>query len=420
MIAAMAMKEAVLLQENSMKRALFWSNLLSEPLVILYGLVPFIACKYLGASAFLISLLAMLKPVMTVFSFYWGANLKVRPSKLKSNVMWAGLWMRFPFLLCPFFDSAWYLVFASVSYMFFYRASSPAWMEMLKVSLGEKERRKTFSLSSGLAYAEGVVLSLAVGTFLDGNPSYWKFLFPITAMIGLFSLVLQKRIVLPPFSERIQRSSSVREFLTHPWKESFSLLKKNREFASFQWGFMLAGFGLMFIQPTLTLFAVESLKVNYLEMGAAISVAKGLGFVLSSPVWSSRLGRHSLSKVASIVFLIIGLFPMVLLLSLGGIFWLYLAYFIYGIGLGGSHLVWNLSGPSFSKEEDSSSYTGAGVLFAGLRGCIGPSLGGGSLVLFGPLVTLGLGATFCLYSGMSLYKKCRSQKIIVDKGISAV
>ncbi len=42
-------------------RSLLWSNLLSEPLFTLYGLISFILYKDLGASAFLISLVTMLK-----------------------------------------------------------------------------------------------------------------------------------------------------------------------------------------------------------------------------------------------------------------------------------------------------------------------------------------------------------------------
>src|SRR5277367_413318 len=102
------------LQQKQTSRALFWSNLLSEPLFTIYGFLGFILYKDLGASALSISLMMMLKPVVTVLSFYWSAGLKGRSHKLKPNALWAGFWMRAPFLLCPWFDDVWYVIAATV------------------------------------------------------------------------------------------------------------------------------------------------------------------------------------------------------------------------------------------------------------------------------------------------------------------
>ena len=132
------------MSETKTKRALLWSQLLSEPLVTLYGFLPFLLYKDLGASAFQISLLMMLKPVVTILSFYWSAGLKGH--QLKRNVIGAGFLMRAPFLLCPWIDSPWFIVGAAVNYMFFFRAGAPAWMEILKCNLPKCGR--LFSLSS--------------------------------------------------------------------------------------------------------------------------------------------------------------------------------------------------------------------------------------------------------------------------------
>ncbi|MFI5343445.1 MAG: hypothetical protein ACHQUC_04410, partial [Chlamydiales bacterium] len=144
------------------RRALLWSNILSEPLFTMYGLLSVILYKGWGASTFQIALLTLLKPVVTVLSFYWSAGLKGRSRKLKSNVIWAGIWMRAPFLLVPWFDSVWFLVAAAVNYMFFYRAGAPAWLEILRRNLGEKKRSRLFSLSSSLGYCEGIFLAIAM------------------------------------------------------------------------------------------------------------------------------------------------------------------------------------------------------------------------------------------------------------------
>lgn len=402
--------DIALQRQTSMKRALVWSNILSEPLFTLYMLLSFILYKDLGASAFQIAMLTMLKPVVTALSFYWSSGLKGRGERLKSNVVWAGIWMRAPFLLCPWIDSSWFLVAAAANYMFFYRAASPAWLEMLRRNLQGKERGKAFAWSSALGYCEGIILSLGMGVLLDGNPGLWKVFFFGASVIGLFSVVVQSKVSIAPDSISIRQEPETeqihwKERLIRPWRESYLLLKERPDFAKFQWGFMLYGFGIMLVQPALCLFMVDTLGISYLEMASAISIAKGLGFVLSSPLWSRWMEKEHISQVASAVFVLVGLFPLVLSLSTMNLAWFYIAYFLYGIGQGGSHLVWNLSGPIFAGKEESSRYTGVSVMLGGIRGGIAPPLGSWLAVAWGPVGVLLLSGVFCFYSSLSLLKK---------------
>ncbi len=395
------MSEVALERRVGMRRALIGTNILSEPLFTLYGFLAFILYKDLGASAFQITLLTMLKPVVTVLSFYWSAGLR-RTKNLKFNAIWAGIWMRVPFLFCPWMDSVWFVVFAAVNYMFFYRAGMPAWLELLKRNMNASERDHIFSLSSALGYIEGVVLSLAMGGILDNNPGLWKGLFFGSAAIGLLSVSLQSKV--PDEIEEKGEVLPLKELLVRPWRDSYRLIRTRPDFARFQWGFMLCGFGVMLIQPALPLFAVDTLGISYVEMASAISIAKGLGFALSSPLWARWISKVSIFKLASFVFFLVALFPVLLGMSVFGLSWFYLAYFLYGIGQGGSHLIWNMSGPIFAGQEESSRYTGVGVVLAGLRGGVGPSLGGYLTIVFGPMAVLIFSALFSAFSGISLLR----------------
>lgn len=336
-------------KQTQMGRALFWTSLLNEPLFTLYGFIAFILYKHLGASALQIALLTMLKPVITIVSFYWSAGLRGKSQKLKSNVLWAGLWMRVPFLFCPWFDSPWFLIAAAVNYMFFYRAGIPGWLEMIKRNMSEEKRGKLFSWSSGLAYAEGVVLSLGMGSLLDRDPGLWKILFVLAALVGFGTMLVQARLSVEG-KEDEKEEASLKERIVRPWRDSYRLIRERRDFSSFQWGFMVCGFGIMMIQPVLPLFVVDALGISYLEMAVAVSIAKGLGFALSSPGWGHWMGKVSILRMAAWVFLSFGVFPLLLSFSLWGLMWLYVAYFWYGVAQGGSHLVWNLSGPAFAGK----------------------------------------------------------------------
>jgi len=106
-----------------------------------------------------------------------------------------------------------------------------------------------------------------------------------------------------------------------------------------------------------------------------------------------------------------------LCMSMWGLVWLYVAYFWYGVGQGGSHLIWNMSGPIFSGKEESSRYSGVNVMLAGLRGAVAPPLGGWMSVSMGPIQTLLFGAVFCFYSGARMLQ---TRKSFVYKDSSGV
>jgi MFS family permease len=390
-------------------RSLLWSSLLSEPLFTVYGLIAFILYKDLGATPFQIALMTMLKPVVTILSFYWSAGLG-RFQRLKSNLLWAGFLMRAPFLLCPWVDSIWFVIGAAVNYMFFYRAGMPAWLEILKRNMDPEKRGRLFSITTGIAYAEGIVLSLAFGALLDHNPGIWKALFFGTALVGLFVLLVQSR--MPVEEEGEKERLSLKEIVTRPWKDSYRLMRDRPDFSRFQWGFMIAGLGIMLIQPALPVFAIDDLGVSYMEIAGAISIAKGLGFSLSSFVWAKWIDKVPILRLSSVVFLSFGLFPLLLSFSVWGIVWFYLAFFWYGVGQGGSHLVWNMSGLIFSGKEDSSRYTGVNVVLAGLRGAVGPSLGSFLTVIWGPIVVLWIGGLLGFYSGLRLLRNREKETLL--------
>jgi hypothetical protein len=381
------------------KTALFLSSILHEPLSILYSTFLFILYKDLNASAFQITLLATLKPVVTLFSFYWSAGSRGR---VRANVLGAGLLMRVPFLLCPWFDSPWYLVAAAVNYMLFYRAGMPCWMEILKRNLKKEERDRAFSLSTAVGYGEGVVLALAMGAMLDHDPLLWKWLFVGGALLGIVGAVLQAQV--PVVEEVCEKKVSLKELLVRPWRDSWELLRSRRDFALFQWGFMLCGFALMLLQVVVPLFAVDVLGVSYKEMAVAICVAKGLGFVATSQLWARLLNRYPIQQLASWVCLTFVFYPSLLGLSGFHVMWFYLAYFCYGVGQAGSHLVWSMSGPHYAGKEESARFTGVGVVLCGVRGLVGPGLGSVMYATSGSLPVVAFGVLLCLVSGLGILK----------------
>jgi predicted MFS family arabinose efflux permease len=379
-------------QSNSCKKSFLLSHMLQEPFVALYSMMAILLTKEVGASAFQIAILSMLKPTVAVLSFYWGSLFLKRRSVLKTNLLIATCFSVFPFLFSPLVNHAWYFVLAGALYTLFSKAAVPARMELLKINSSDHERERLFAKFLRWAYGIGVVSSLCFGPLLDLRPESWKLLLCVTALISLFSVLVLSSIPDQDEGKDSQDSSllGVKEHLLHPWRETIALLKSRPDFLQFQIGFFLAGFGLMLVMPAIPKFLSE-LEISYTELFLSIGVLKGLGFVLSSEIWADKLKTLPIKTITSLVFAGFCLFILMLLLAHFDARCVLAAYAIYGVAQAGSQLLWHLSGPIFAGKQASYQYSSVNVLAIGLRGIIAPPLGGLITELVNPTATVGAG-----------------------------
>lgn len=385
--------------------ALVWMHLANEPLMALYTLLAFILRKDLGASTLQLTVFVTLRPVISFFSFYWSSSLTRQKHKLLSNLTWAWVLGRLPFIFFPLFNSVWYLIFASALYQLFYRAATPALIEILKINIEKKRREKLFSLVFLLCFAESIFLGLFVGKFLDAYPYAWKILFVGSAILSISSVIFQKRIPLPPLLPDKNTPPKTNSKLIQPWKDCIYLMRTYPDFAKFQWGFMIGGFGLMLIAPALAIYYAETLSLTHDSITIARYIWMGIGVLGSTLLWRKGLERYPVKKLTSLILIGFGFFPLLLLFAKLSLFFLNLAFVLYGVAQAGSHLLWNLSGTLFASEEESSSkYTGTNVLMVGIRGLIGPTLGGLLITAFSPSIVLGIGGLICLAGSYYMLK----------------
>ena len=385
--------------------SLISTYLLTEPFVSIFALLTIILTKYMGASPFQIAAFTMLKPTVSVFSFYWGFHVSQKPKTLRSNLLFANFFSVLPFLLFPFFDSIWFLIVASACYMLFSRAAVPALMEILKINLPKQTYEKLFSLASTLAYGSGVIIGIVIGQIMDHDQNSWKMLFFISACLVMVSVFIQSR--LPIRREEKGQSTTpdtIYKWLLHPLKESFSLIRRRPDFAHFQWGFMIAMIGLMLAMPAIPFFLTD-IQVSFTELMISFNICKGLGFTLSSPFWTKGLKYFNINQLSNAICVGFGAFYFFMLLAAYGVGFLFFAYLLYGVVQGGSHLIWHLSGPMFSGNDDSSPYSAVNVLMVGLRGAVVPPIGALFCSLLGPQMTIGIGMLICFYGGYYLISK---------------
>ena len=264
----MAEKQSRIFHQGSKETqlALLWTNLANEPLASLYSLLPFILCKDVNASTFQLSLFLSLRPVLSMFSFYWSAYLKEGKRALVVNLIWAFILAYLPFLFFPFLGNIWYLLLASAMYQLFTRAAFPSLIEILKRNIPKQPREQAFSLFFLLSFIESGILGLLFGYMFDRPFVDWKLLFALGGLIGLSAIFLFRRISVP-----LHEAGSTRRCisLAHPWKESLHILRRQADFARFQWMFMIGGSALMLMAPAFSRYYVETLSLSHTDIAVA-------------------------------------------------------------------------------------------------------------------------------------------------------
>lgn len=385
-------------------RAFLWNSLLRTPFWAIFGMLPVILYKDLHASALEITLLITIKPLVALFSLHWSHQIHQRLDRVRSNIVWATFLSYLPFFFVPWVSSPWYFILASGMFMLFNRGVIPAWMELLKLNVPDPKRRRVFSIGSTFCYLGGGGFPFLIGWLLDGFTEGWRWILPVSALIGSASVLFQRGLTVPTAQAPTSEPSggwSLQD-LTSPWKQALQIIARRPDFARFQLGFLLGGAGLMVMQPALPAFFVDVLGVSYTELGVALTLCKGIGFALTSPLWASWMQRVDIYRFSAVVTVLAALFPLTLALANINLAWLYIAYLGYGIMQAGSELSWNLSGTIFARHEDSSAFTGINVVMVGLRGCIAPPLGGLLLAIAGSSSVLMLAGLLCLTGTFAL------------------
>ena len=321
--------------------AMIIANLVHEPLACLFIWLPFILRKDCESTAFQISLLATLKPIMAIFSFYWSQLSLTFGLQHRASILISGIMARLLFLFLPVFQSINFLLVASASYLFFSRASVPSWMELLKCNLPSESRQKWFSFSSMIAYLEGISLAIGFGFLFDQTMIAWRYLFAFSALIGVIGVIYQ---TLVPHQMQLPNNQPISfgQLIIKPWKDTVSIMKKRKDFALFQWGFMAGGFGIMLVNVICPLFLVDVLDLRHVDYANARYCFMGLGFILLSPLWQK--GMQTVSIFALTLKICFGFAGVIVCLffSIYHLAFLDLAFFLYGVALAGSHLIWHL------------------------------------------------------------------------------
>ncbi len=392
------------------------TRVLDTPFWAIYNILSFILYKDLHATPFQIAVMIALKPLVSLLSMYWSAAINQRRDRLISNIIWARILGYLPFLAFPFISNVWFFIGAFGLYMMLAVGIVPAWMEVLKLNIPSKTREKVFSYTQAFGYMGGGLLPFAIGWMLDGYFQAWRWVFPLCSLMALTALYFQIRILIPPIMDAPPETElkplKFSDEILKPWKSARDLLLQRPDFKDYQIGFMILGSGLMIMAPALPIYFVDILNLSYTEFLIAATLCKGIGFAIASPVWSRLIHQADIYRFCSWIAGLACLYPLCLMLAKVQLFWLYTGFLGYGIMQAGNELNWNMSGPIFAKNDDSSAYSSLNIIAVGIRGAVIPLAGSLLCNATNSFIVMLIGGALCLYASKRFLTYSKELKTI--------
>lgn len=397
------------------------SKLLISPLDAMFGLLAFIFYKDLNATPLQLTLLVSSKPLVALLAFYGNIVIKGQTARLKSFLIITSLVGFIPCFFFPFVHNIWFFLLANALFMMSAKAMIPAWSEILKLNLPRDERGKVFSHGSTTYHLMKIIVPLALSPWIDHYPHIWKWMFFGLALlqalnVGFIYWIKIKAHCQDSDTEAYQ-FSSLSSIVLGPWKNGWKLMKQRSDFRQFQIVFLFGGAGLILMHPVLPIFFKDILQLSYLQLTMATSFCMGLGFAASSRIWGQWMHKVSINLFNFYITLFAGVYAILVIASGYHVGLIYLAYLLYGIMQAGSEMSWNLSGPLFAKNSDSTLFTGVNVAMVGLRGCIAPFLGEFLFFTGGSTLTFVMGAALCLTGAAYSFWLNKQEELVlfVDK-----
>jgi len=348
---------------------------------------------------------------MVVFIFLVFINEFIKRSKNKQQLLrWVGILTRLPLLLLIIFPSSqaavvanpiYHYVFLGIFFVYYFGNTIiyPLINQLLKNQYTHQNFGKLYSYATSVNKIIMLVATFAYGLILDKDNYAFTKVFPVVALLGIISVFLlsniriSETIILKP---KQQFFGSIKESI----KTMTGILKNNKPYRHFEYGFMFYGFSFMITVTVITIFFEDRLHLNYSSV-ALYKNAYNLIAIILLPFTGRLLGKIDPRKFAVITFSSLLLYILFILLteffpvkySFAGIDlypMLIIAYLFYGIFAATMALLWFIGSAYFCKSEEAGDYQSVHLSLTAARATFAPLLG----VLFYELI--GFAGTFVI------------------------
>lgn len=379
-----------------------------------------LAKKTLHATNFELTILAIIMPMSLLFSVFFSNLMKGRDHR--PFLFWSAVLGRLPLLLVLFVSTATPFIIVIFLASLASAVSIPPTNTIYQSNMSEQVRGKAFGVATSIFTLVTLFGSLLVGSILDLWEQSYRILYAFSAILGFLSIYYIIKIRVrheshAPDEEKgeepngeLMASYYISEWVLKPIRNTTRLLREHPKFALFERNFFMYGFAFLMLQPVLPVYLVEVVKLNYTQ----VSLAKGIffysSFILLSPLLGILLDKVKPFMHCSIILFILATFPFSLIFIKSPIA-IYLAYFVFGIGMAGINIVWTLGSLHFAGKGEAAEFMGVHVTLTGLRGLLAPLWGYILLTFFGMNAAFSVSCATFLIASLLMFLMTTNLKI---------
>jgi len=279
--------------------------------------------------------------------------------------VWPSLIARGVFLLVPLASSAWSFVSLVVAANVFGAAAAPAQAAVVERLYPRAARGRALGLVRMAGAALGVGLALAAGQLFERVD--YRVIFPAAAVLGMAASLRQRSLPVPAAAENGERAVGG---LGQAW----AAVRDDDVFRRLLVASFLFGAGCWIQTPAHPLLLVDVLHVSAAQVGV-FAAAAAVATLVGSAWWGELVDRRSSLDALWMMYVVGAATPAICALAWNP--WVLVASSVtdalFGIGL---DLVWMIVVIDLAGPRRAAQYVAIGATLAGVRGVLGPLLGG--------------------------------------------
>lgn len=358
------------------------------------ALNEFVLIKSLKGTDYQIGMLFQFSVIVLISSIVLNEYLKQLKRK-KKILRIVGILTRLPLVLLAFFPKEipadesfliYHVLFLAVFLIYFLANPFiyPTINLFLKNSYQHSNFGKLYSWSTTINKIAIIISTFIFGLLLDYDNYAFVYVYPMLAVLGIFSIFLLSGI---KFEDKytVNQKLNLKLSIVGSGKNMLNIFRTNRPYRDFEIGFMLYGFAWMTTVAVITIFFEKVLHLNYSSV-AFYKNSYNIISIILLPVFGKLIGKIDPRKFAiyTFSFLLLHLFFLWMTEFISGNFVfmgikiyysLIPAYISYGLFAATMALLWFIGSAYFCRKEEVANYQSIHLTLTGVRGLFAPLLG---------------------------------------------
>lgn len=347
---------------------------------------PDIAVKSLNAGPLAITLLTMVPGVASLFSLY--LIPRIDRMHRRSLIMNASLLGRLPFMLWVFFADIHsftiLITLQSIANVAVVSSSN----SLLRNNYRDHLRGRLYGRTSRVQALLIGGTSAGMGFWLDYSPEAVSWIYSFMAVFGMAAAWnfarIQSRPFVVPLAPRGDAAAAedgpppAPALTPDPTRQStwnaIGVLGRDKAFRWFEGSFFLYGIAFMAAITALPFFGANTLSLDYSQLLGAKALFHL--FIAICTVYSGALlDRLGPAKLAGICYFLLAIVMALFAITSGPLSYC-CCYMLFGVGMAGVQMVWNMGPVHFAPLREAGKYMGLHMALVGVRAVVGHPLGG--------------------------------------------